>query len=203
VSPVVALAAAEPLAWLGLGLVPLALTWAWTRLARTRRELQESLPLDLAAHAVCDAYLELGELSEAAAASLAIEPRSSGYLRVWLRDADAGESARFSAALNELVEPTGTPRYLVSRLVPSHRSPLNDLFRAATLREPFERRWVEVPSELGRRKERAEVFARAWRRWLGPTELVFTQRSEKGKAARAAAGAQAADYEALRRRIWV
>jgi hypothetical protein len=91
----------------------------------------------------------------------------------------------------------------VSRLVPSLRSPLNALFRAATFREPFEQRWVEVPADLGRRKERAEVFAQAWRKWLGPSELVFTQRSEKGRAARAAAGAQSPDFRALRRRIWL
>lgn len=202
-SPLAALAAGEQLAWAGFALVPLSLVWAWRRMARTRHELQESLPLDLASNAIRDAYLELGELSEQAAASLAIEPRSSGYLRVWLKGADVEESARFTAALNEVIEPTGAPRYLVSRLVPSLRSPLNALFRAATFREPFEQRWVEVPADLGRRKERAEVFAHAWRRWLGPSELVFTQRSEKGKAARAAAGAQSPDFRALRRRIWL
>jgi hypothetical protein len=60
-----------------------------------------------------------------------------------------------------------------------------------------------VPSDLGRRKDRAEAFARAWRRWLGPTELVFAQRTDEGRDARAAAGAQAADYEATTRRIWL
>jgi hypothetical protein len=161
------------------------------------------LPLDLVAYAVRDAYQELGELSETAGASLAIEPRSSGYLRVWLKEASTEESTRFTVALNEVIEPTGAPRYLVSRLVPSLRSSLAALFRAATFREPFERRWVEVPSDLGRRKDRAQTFARAWRRWLGPSQLIFTQRSKQGKAARAAAGAQSADYRALRRRVWL
>jgi superfamily II DNA or RNA helicase len=201
--PLAAIGTGELLALLGAAVVPFSLAWAWSRLARTRRELQESLPLDLAAHAVCDAYHELGELSDAAAGSLAVEPRSSGYLRVWLKDASKAESSRFTAALNEVVEPTGSARYLVSRLVPSLRSPLQALLRTVTFRDPFERRWVEVPSDLGRRKERAEVFARQWRRWLGPSDLVFTQRSEDGKAARAAAAAQAPDYQALRRRIWL
>ena len=202
-SPLAAVGAGEPLAFLGLALVPLSVVWAWNRMARVRREVQEALPLDLAAHAVRDACYELGELTRSAASSLAIEPRSSGYLRVWLKEATAEESGRFTAALNEVIEPTGAPRYLVSRLVPSLRSPLRALFRAATFREPFEHRWVEVPSDLGRRKERAEAFARAWRRWLGPSELLFTQRSAKGKAARAAAGAQATDIQAVRRRIWL
>jgi superfamily II DNA or RNA helicase len=202
-SPITAIGAGEPLAFLGLVLVPFSLGWAWKRMARTRHELQESLPLDLASYAVREAYRELGQLSAAAAESLAIEPRSSGYLRVWLKQATAEETRLFTAALSEVIEPTGAPRYLVSRLVPSGRSPLKALFRAATFREPFERRWEEVPSDLGSRKERAEVFARAWRRWLGPSELVFTQRSEKGKEARAAAGAQSPEYQALPRRIWL
>jgi superfamily II DNA or RNA helicase len=203
VTPIAASATGDLAALAALGLVPLAVGWAWSRLARTRRELQAALPLDLVAYAVRDAYRELGELSRQAAASLAIEPRSSGYLRVWLKQANAEESSLFSAAVNEIIEPTGAPRYLVSRLVRSRRSSFEALVRAATFRSPFERRWAEVPSDLGRRKERAEVFARAWRRWVGPAELVFTQRSEKGRSARAAASAQAAGYRALRRRIWL
>jgi hypothetical protein len=202
-SPIAAVGAGEPLAFFGLALVPLSFAWAWSRMARTRHQLQEALPLDLAAYAVCDAYRELGELSPAGAESLTIEPRSSGYLRVWLEQATAEESSRFTTALNEVVEPTGAPRYLVSRLVPSRRSPLEAVLRAATFSEPFERRWVEVPSDLGRRKERAEAFARAWRRWVGPSELVFTQRTEEGRAARAAASAQAEDYQAGQRLIWL
>ena len=203
ISPLSAVGAGEPLAFLGLLVVPVAVVWAWSRLARVRRELQEALPLDLAAYAVRDAYRELGELSPGAASSLTVEPRSSGYLRVWLKEATVEESSRFTTALNEVVEPTGAPRYLVSRLVPSLRSAAHALVRVVTFREPFERRWIEVPSDLGRRKERAEVFAGAWRRWLGPTELMFTQRTEEGRTARAAAGAQSPDYQAVQRRIWL
>jgi len=46
------------------------------------------------------------------------------------------------------------------------------------------------------------VFATAWERWLGPTELRFTQRSADGKEALAAANAQAAEYETSMRRVW-
>jgi superfamily II DNA or RNA helicase len=200
--PLVALSG-EPLALAGLGFLPVALIWAVTRLARARRELQDVLPLDLAAYAVRDAYVELGELSAKAAASLAIEPRASGYLRVWLKEAADDESAHFTSALNDVVDPEEFPRYLVSRLVPGNRSLAGALSRSLTLRPPFERRWVAVPSDLGRRKDRAEAFASAWRRWLGPSELRFTQRSEEGREALAAAGAQAADFEARRRRVWV
>jgi len=46
------------------------------------------------------------------------------------------------------------------------------------------------------------VFASAWQRWLGPTELRFTQRTADGKEALAAANAQAAEYETSTRRVW-
>ncbi|MBA3330940.1 MAG: DEAD/DEAH box helicase family protein [Actinobacteria bacterium] len=203
ISPLAAVGAAEPLALLGLAVVPVAFGWALSRVARVRRELQGALPLDLAAYAVRDAYLELGELSEKAAASLAIEPRASGYLRVWLKTASAAETSRFSAALTDVVDAASFPRYLVSRLVPGRRSVPAELFRVLTSRQPFEQRWVAVPADLGRRKDRAEAFQCAWRRWLGPTELLFTQRSEAGQAALAVASAQAPDYEARTRRIWL
>lgn len=196
-------AAHQPLVLSGLALVPGSVAWAYARLSRAGRELEQTLPLDFAAHAIRDAYLELGELSEAAAQSLAIEPRASGYLRVWLRSATPEEAARFTAALNDVVDPSSVPRYLVSRLVPKPRRTGSSLLRALTRRPPFERQWAPVPTDLGRKKERAETFARAWQRWLGPTELRFTQRSEEGKDALAVAGAQAPDYEASARKIWL
>lgn len=191
----------QPALLAGLAAVPGAGVWAGRRLARTRRELQTTLALDLAANAIRDAYLELGELTPAAARSLAIEPRASGYLRVWLRAATPEEAARFTAALDGVVDPDDAPRYLVSRLVPGPGVG-RALGRVLRRRPPFERLWVPVPADLGRRKDRAEVFARAWGRWFGPTELRFTRRGDAGGDALAAAGAQASDYEARTRRIW-
>ncbi len=202
-SPLVALGTAEPVAFAGLTLVPAGFAWALARLTQTRRELQDALPLDLAAYAVRDAYLELGQISEQAAASLEIEPRASGYLRVWLKNASAEEAARFTTALNDVVDPPAFPRYLVSRLVPGGQSVLGALWRVLLARQPFEKRWVAVPADLGRHKDRAEVFARAWRHWLGPSEIRFTQRSDSGKDALAEASAQAADYDARVRRVWL
>jgi hypothetical protein len=202
-APLIAVGAAEPLALAGLALVPAAFGWALARLKMAKGELDEMLPLDHAARAVRDAYLELGELSEGAAASLAIEPRASGYLRVWLKQGSDEETNRFTSALSDIVAPPTFPRYLVSRLIPGRRSPVGALLRLVTLRPPFDRRWAAVPADLGRRKDRAQAFARSWERWLGPTELLFTQRTETGKAALAAANAQAPDYDARARRIWV
>jgi hypothetical protein len=203
-SPIAAAYGHDPIALVALVTVPAALGWAASRLGRTQRELADALPLDLVAHAICDAYHELGELTDAASASLAIEPRASGFLRCFLRSATPEESQRFVRALNSALSPVESPRYLVSRLVANPpRSPLALLARALRRGPPFERRWVAVPDDFGRRKERAEVFTSAWRRWLGPTELRFTQRSAGGKEALAAAIAQAAEFETNTRRVWI
>jgi superfamily II DNA or RNA helicase len=180
-----------------------ALAWAGFRLGRVRAQLADALPLDRAAHAVLDALQELGEISAEAASSLAIEPRPSGYLRCLLRDATEEESARFTGALDDLLVPPGAPRYLVSRLLPGPAGPVGLLLRLLSRRALFPVRWEAVPEELGNRKDRAEAFARAWRRWLGPSELIFTHRSEAGHAALAQARAQATDYETSPRTVWV
>jgi hypothetical protein len=91
----------------------------------------------------------------------------------------------------------------VSRLLPGSGGPARPLLRLLGRRPPFPLRWEAVPGDLGRRKDRAEAFARSWRRWLGPSELLFTHRSEGGRDALAEAGARPADYETSTRRIWV
>ena len=62
---------------------------------------------------------------------------------------------------------------------------------------------TRCPADLGRRKERAEAFARAWAAHLGPARLVFTQRTDEGRRARAEAAAEDGGYETLVRDIWV
>jgi hypothetical protein len=194
----------DPLALAGLLAVPAAFGWAGLRLARTGRALSDVLPLEHLSRAICDAYAELGDLTEQAARSLAIEPRASGYLRCYLRSASSKESERFSRALDQALAPAGFPRYLISRLVPGgQHGPLRPLARLLRRRPPFGQLWVAVPDDLGRAKHRAQVYARCWERWLGPSELQFTQRTEAGRQAVAGIHAQAADYQTSSRRIWV
>jgi superfamily II DNA or RNA helicase len=188
----------------GLALAPVGLAWAAVRLAAARRRMPAVLPLDGAARAVAEAYERLGELSAEAAASLRIEPRAAGYLRCELAAATPEEGKRFAAALDELVGVSDAPRYLVSRpLAHPGRGPLGLLGRVLTRREPFDERLHPVPADLGRHKERAEAFARAWRRHVGPGRLIFTQRSEEGREARAEAASAGGGYETLLRDVWV
>jgi hypothetical protein len=199
---VLAAISGEPAVAIATALLPGGLAWAAGRLGRVRAELADALPLDRAAHAVLDAYRELGEMSAKAAASLAIEPRASGYLRCRLKDATEQESARFMRALQDLLTTPDAPRYLVSRLLPGRAGRGRLLLRLLTGRAAFPVRWEAVPADLGRRKDRAEAFARAWRRWLGPSELIFTHRTEAGHTALAQARAQSIDYETSARKVW-
>ena len=174
--------------------------------ARARRAAARypaAAPLDRIARAVCDAYAALGELRPEAAASLTFEPRASGYLRCLLRAATPEEAARVTAALDALLGPVERPRYLVSRLIaPPDPSVLTALRLAAGARGPLVEAWHAVPDDLGRRKDRAEAFAAAWRHWLGPAELAFTQRDGPGREALAAAVAQDWSYDTQRRAVW-
>jgi hypothetical protein len=152
------------------------------------------------ARAVADGYVEAGELRPDAAASLRIEPRADGFLRVVLPDATPEESARFAAGLDAVLQPPLAPRYLVSRLV---ADPGAGTLERLLRRRPFTRTWHAVPDDLATHKPRAEAFHRAWTRWLGPSELLFTQRSERGRSTRAAAAAQGSDFDTQLRDVWV
>ena len=143
-------------------------------------------------------------MSDNAAGSLTIEPRTAGYLRCELGQATPEEGKRFAAALDELVSISDNPRYLVSRpLADPRRGAIGLLGRVLTRQPPFEERLHPVPTDLARNKERAETFARAWRRFVGPGRLVFTQRSEEGREARAEAASADGGYETLVRDVWV
>jgi superfamily II DNA or RNA helicase len=176
--------------------------WARARLRRARALLTDAAPLDLAASALRDAYESRGELSPDAARSLTIEPRASGYLRCSLERATPEESARFATGLDELLGPVAAPRYLVSRLVVDDRGDLALTARAMTGRRIATTRWHAVPADLGRLKPRAEALATAWREWLGPSRLVFTQRSDAGRRTLAEAVAQADAFELMLRDVW-
>ena len=166
---VLGVASGAPVELAGLALAPIGLGWAAFRLRGVKKRLPLILPLDAAARAVADAYRELGELTPEAAGSLRIEPRASGYLRVELTKATPAEGKKFAAALDELMGVSDAPRYLVSRpLADPSRGALGLLGRVLTRRPPFDERLHPVPKDLARNKERAEAFARAWGRHVGP-----------------------------------
>jgi len=188
----------------GVSLSLFLIATATVQLARAGKEFPVNTPLVAAAHAVAQTYAKLGEISSKAANSLQVEPRSSGYLRCRLVEASEAESELFSTALDELLSPVIGSRYLVSRLVDDgSQTMLVKLLRSFQGRNAFKHRWHSVPSDFGRHKQRATVFADQWKRWIGPSQLQFTQRSELGKDALTEATAQSSTEQTYLRKQWL
>jgi superfamily II DNA or RNA helicase len=160
----------------------------WLLPAVRRRRFPATLPLPRVARAVTDAYLALDELSPEAAASLAWQPRAEGYVRCLLPAGSPEENARFATALAEAVEPAVAHRYVVAR-------PLGAV--------PYERAWHPVPSDFGRNRQRADAYAAAFARWLGPGEMRYVATTEEGREALAAAAGADAAWETHTRQLWL
>ena len=195
--------AGAPLALLAVAALPAAGAWAAARLEADAALHPVRPPLERIAAAVAGAYVALDELRPAAAASLAVEPRSSGFLRCRLREATPQESERFAAALEQALEGGRTARWLHTRRVavpaPGRWTRLG---RALARRPVFDDLWTAVPDDLATHRDRAEAYAAAWRRNVGPTTLLFAHRGE-GRDARAAAEAEHADFDVQVREVWV
>ena len=129
--------------------------------------------------------------------SLAFEPRSSGFVRVYLAAADAGESERFAVALEQALGPPSAGGWWISRPVAVPRGLARPRWRQALAgRAQLDELWIGVPHDLGRRRERREAYAAAWARWLGACEL---RRDEEG----AVLAAEDPGYDARLRDLWV
>jgi len=192
-----------PAALAALALLPAGGVWAALRLRRSAALSPPLPPLDAVARAVVDAYAELGELSPDAAASLVVEPRTSGYLRCRLRRGTPEEARRLAVAIEQVLGVVDAPRYLVSRPMRVPRRGAGAMLgRVLSRREPLDVRWHAVPDDLARRKDRAEVFHRAWERQVGRSELRFAQRSEDARELAALAAGHAADYDVTVRQVW-
>jgi superfamily II DNA or RNA helicase len=145
------------------------------------------LPLDWAAGAVCDTYLALGELSDAVRQSLVIAPRPDGWLRVSLPAASSEETAMVMSALGDLLEEAPAARYLISREASDRAT------RTARMRTV----WYPVPTDLARRRDRADAFHIAWSGWCGPGELVYVH-----NAPAATRELATSSWETSARRVW-
>jgi superfamily II DNA or RNA helicase len=177
-------ALASPLLLLGAAGL-LAAAWWQTRRGnrRARRWFPRELPLEWAAGAVRDAYVELGELP--AGTELRFDTRPEGWIRVSAPSAPPEVATLISAGLDEVLGNGGLPRYFVSRFV------------AEGLRKRHVS-WHPVPSELATHRSRADAFFTAWQQWCGPGELVYGH----GDRGRELVTDEDVIWETQRRRIW-
>ena len=196
-SVALAATAGAPLALAGLVAAPAGLALAARRAARAAQAYPVRLPVDRVAHAICDAYHALGELGDDARRSLAFDPRSSGFVRVYLAGADAAESERFAVALEQALGPPTAGGWWISRPVAVPRGPARPRWRQGVAgRAQLDELWIGVPHDLGRRRDRREAYAAAWTRWLGACAL---RRDEEG----AVLAAEDPGYDARLRDLWV
>lgn len=154
----------------------------WLLPSERRRRFPRTLPLTSVAVAVAEAYAALGELT---ARDVAWQQRAGGYVRCLLPEGSPEENLRFTIALSEAIEPAVSHRYVLSR-------PVGAGWR-------YERAWHPVPSDLGRNRGRADAYAAAFRRWLGPGELRYTVADAEALVPAAAAG----DWETQQRQLWL
>ncbi len=180
------LALVLPLPWnlvllAGLILAPIALSapffWRYARAAFI------DLPVDsfLAdfGRAVAEAYRAAG-LARMAPDQVRVRLNESGTYDVVLDSRDKTLVDQFARSYRELFEPIVDQRYLVRReeaaISGTFYAPiwyvLRTAFRVARRREVA---YHAVPSAFARRRELADGFVTAWKRWVGGGDLVYTR----------------------------
>lgn len=136
--------------------------------------------------------------------------QDDGYYRCYLAGASTEESQLFAEALNELLSPLSSPRYIIPRYV--HHVPLSqdDAARMVRLwvrteRLEFEESSVvyhQVPSYLAVNRDRVELFRRAWNRYVSDGEPLFHQTPEAYAIIQVQDGADPFDVTTQMRTLW-
>ncbi|MBC6461366.1 DEAD/DEAH box helicase [Actinomadura sp. HBU206391] len=134
------------------------------------------------AYAVADALVACG-LSRRGAEGVEVRTEPGGGYRFSLADVDTATSERFALALDEVLAPVTSPRYLVPRYVVR----LDDGARARRRRA---RAWLRgkaradgvvyhaVPSVFGQNRQRTTAFVAAWNRWVSGGSAVYAGSAE-------------------------
>ncbi|MHB0877886.1 MAG: hypothetical protein ACYC5O_17755, partial [Anaerolineae bacterium] len=109
------------------------------------------------------------------------ETEDGGY-EVFVDYASAADADAFAGAYRQMMGPLGDARYLIERDSGSLRNlvyrPLWAAVRGVLGLTEDLRAYHRVPEALASRKERAEAFARHWRRYVGGGRLVYTRNAE-------------------------
>jgi hypothetical protein len=137
-------------------------------------ELATPPGIDQVANAVADALHATG-LSPRGGDSVRVVLDAEGSYRCRLDDVDPTVSATFAGALDEVVSPMGSPRYVVPRWQLTRCvGNLDGLAAALRMLRPDGEVWHSVPTVLATNAERAQAFARAWDAWVGGGPAVYT-----------------------------
>lgn len=134
------------------------------------------------ARAVADGLLA-GDLSPAGADAVRVLVQPDGEYRCFLGGVSTEVSERFAVALEEVVSPMASPRYVLPRWLVDPPAPglpgwWTGLRAATGLLRPSGVVWHSVPSVLGVNARGARAFAEGWRRWIGGGDPVYTGNPE-------------------------
>lgn len=129
------------------------------------------------AAAVADG-LHATDLSPVGAEAVRLLVDRDGEYRCALDGVEPEVSQRFAESLAEAVAPIGEPRYLLPRWTLTPGGTLRQMAHGIGRLRPDGEVWHAVPSVLGVRAARAQAYARAWNRWVGGGEPVYTRNPE-------------------------
>lgn len=134
-------------------------------------------PLRLA-YAVADGLHAAG-LTPAGASAVTVKVDETGEYRIALHDVPAEASREFAVALDEVLSPLTSPRYVVPRYVLDPVDGLADRLRAGTAStlgrlRPAAVVWHAVPTALGQNAKRVRAFATAWTHWVSAGTPLYT-----------------------------
>lgn len=151
--------------------------------------------------AVADAMLLAG-LSPFGADRVEATIDHTGTYRLRLTDVDESTSAIFTTALDELLGPIRTPRYLVARYVlgaPTWTDGWRVLF--GRLR-PDATVWHAVPTVFAGHAKLAACFGEAWSQWISRTSPVYAHSPEGVAALTASRGTAPLELVTVMRSAW-
>ncbi|MFI0354748.1 DEAD/DEAH box helicase family protein [Actinomadura sp. 9N407] len=151
------------------------------RSSQALAELAGEPPVTRLAYAVADA-LKRAKLSRRGAEGVAVQPEPDGTYRFSLAGVDTATSQRFAVALDEVLGPMATPRYVVPRYI-VHPLTGSDLRERALAWSRHEARadgvvYHSVPAVFGQNRRRTDAFVAAWNTWISAGEAVFTSSAE-------------------------
>jgi hypothetical protein len=133
--------------------------------------------------------------------------QSDAYYRVYLDGANADEGRRFAEALDEVLSPLASPRYIIPRYVSDVRpngfgAPLYLAQRVAG-RLGSRVVYHAVPGYLAANKERVEAFRRAWNRYVSPGRPLFVHDSRAQAIVEVQRGANPFSVTSQMRTLWL
>jgi superfamily II DNA or RNA helicase len=188
------LAGLEPLAFASAaGFACAGAIWSVRPLQRSLASLQPSDNLEDFALATLEGLRAAGEVpDELDAGNIHVVAQADGYYRCYLSGVTQEQSRLFAEALDQLLAPLSTPRYIIPRYIAdSPRSPAHAL--ALGLRLALRGRtgsavvYHAVPDVLARNRTLVAGFERAWNRHVSSGDALF-YRSERAQAILAVQG---------------